>query len=163
MNFAKKLSQILPIVTAEAHCDVPCGVYEPTTAKIAAKTVEKMVLQLHELKMPADMADDHSRLEYANAVSRRIATKEKHLQICKDELSLLWSDYFKPEHLEKYPELHTMFWNALKLCSKNKQAVDGDLARKLTVAVDEIAKIFYETKGDPSRYEAYQQITDKLF
>ncbi|MBS3903632.1 MAG: superoxide dismutase, Ni [Anaplasmataceae bacterium] len=163
MNLVKKLSKILPSVTAEAHCDVPCGIYDPTPAKIAAKTVQRMVLQIKELK-PGDHDHDISaNLEYTNAIQRRITTKEKHAQLCKDELSILWSDYFKPEHLEKYPDLHQKFWNALKLCSKNKQAIDEESSKKLIEAVDEIAKIFYETKNDPERFSSYQKITDKLF
>lgn len=160
MNILKKF---LPKIIAEAHCDVPCGIYDPTAAKVAAKTVERMAMQLEELKMPEDMNDAHSRLEYTNAVTRRIQTKEEHAETCKRELSILWSDYFKPEHLEKYPDLHDRFWKALKLCSKNKQNIDSAAAKELTAAVDGIAKIFYETKNDSGRYEAFQQITDKLF
>ena len=160
MNIKKSL---LTTITAEAHCDIPCGIYDPTAAKVAAKTVQRMVNQLHELKPPADMNDDHSRLEYINAVNRKITTKEKHARDCKREILILWTDYFKPEHLEKYPDLHTTFWNAAKLCSKNKQNTDADLAGKLIEAIDQIAKIFYETENDPARYDAYKQITDKLF
>ncbi|MEK7187870.1 MAG: superoxide dismutase, Ni [Patescibacteria group bacterium] len=164
MNLPEKLSKILLSVTAEAHCDVPCGIYEPVQAKIAAKTIQRMVMQLKELK-PSDHNHNNlaAALEYTNAVTRRIATKEKHAQMCKDELSLLWSDFFKPEHLEKFPDLHNTFWQALKLCSKNKQFIDEEAAQKLIAAVDEIAKIFYEVKNDPDRYGSYQNITDKLF
>jgi len=153
----------LPEITAEAHCDVPCGIYDPTPAKIAAKTVERMAMQIEELEVPKDLGDKHAGTEYINAITRRIATKEKHAQLCKEELSILWSDYFKPEHAEKYPDLHAAFWNALKLCSKNKQSVSVDIAKELTIAVDNIAKIFYETKGDNERFNAYKEITDKLF
>jgi nickel superoxide dismutase len=77
---------------------------------------------------------------------RMIAVKEEHAQICKKELEILWSDYFKPEHLEKFPKLHDTFWKAAKLCSKNKQNVDAAAAAELQAAVKEISDMFYATK-----------------
>lgn len=154
--------KFLKEIRAEAHCDIPCGIYEPTAAKIAAKTVQRMVMQLKELK-PAEAGDANAMLQYANSVSRRMAVKEEHAQICKKELEILWSDFFKPEHLEKFPDLHDKFWKAAKLCSKNKQEVNEDAAMDLISAVDEIARIFYEAKNTPEKFAAYQTITDKLF
>lgn len=159
----KYLSKLFPTVSAEAHCDIPCGIYEPTPAKIAAKTVARMTEQLVAFAPPKNWDDAHERLHYMNGVSRRVAVKEAHAEICKKELAILWSDFFKPEHLQKYPNLHELFWNAEKLCSKTKQDVDEDAANKLVDAVDEIAKIFYEAKGAPERFEAYKAITDKLY
>lgn len=150
-------------VDADAHCDIPCGVYDPTPAKIAAKTVARMVQQLDEIALPKDMSDPHSIANHANSISRRIAVKEEHAQLCKKELLTLWSDFFKPEHLERFPNLHTLVWDAVKLCSKNKQEVNAEAANKLVAAVDEIAHIFYQAKKVPERYEAYQTITDTLW
>ncbi|OGZ34874.1 MAG: superoxide dismutase, Ni [Candidatus Portnoybacteria bacterium RIFCSPLOWO2_01_FULL_43_11] len=138
------------IIVRLAHCDIPCGIYDPLPAQIAAKTVLKMVEQLNGLEM-TDHGDKNARLGYLNNVSRRIAVKEEHAQLCKKELEILWSDFFKPEHLEKFPNLHNTFWQAIKLCSKNKQEVNGEAAQKLVEAVDEIAKIFYEAKNAPSQ------------
>lgn len=154
---------IIPEITAEAHCDIPCGIYDPTAAKVAAKTVQRMVMQIEELKMPQDMTDTHATAAHANMLVRRIAVKEEHAQTCKRELLVLWTDFFKPEHLEKYPNLHDMFWKAAKLCSKNKQDIDRPSADALVAVVDEIANIFYEAKNDSARFGAYKQITDKLF
>jgi len=153
----------LPTVIAEAHCDIPCGIYEPTPAKIAAKTVLRMTEQLNAFELPKNWEDNHERLHYLNGVSRRVAVKEAHAEICKKELSILWSDFFKPEHLEKHPELHELFWNAEKLCSKTKQDIDEEAAKKLAEAVDSIAKIFYEVKNVPERFDAYKLLTDKLY
>ncbi|MBI2625359.1 MAG: superoxide dismutase, Ni [Candidatus Nealsonbacteria bacterium] len=154
---------MIKTLKAKAHCDIPCSIYEPTPAKIAAKTVQRMVEQLEEFSAPKDMSDKKAVLHYFNYVSRRVAAKEEHSQICKKELSILWTDFFKQEHLDKFPNLHDVFWKALKLCSKNKQEVSLESAKELVRAVDEIAKIFYETKGDKDRYGAYQEITDKLY
>ena len=150
-------------VTAEAHCDVPCGIYDPTPAKIAAKTVERMIRQLADIHPPKDATDAHAAQEYVQIVSRRIAVKEEHAEKVKRELSILWSDFFKPEHLQKFPNLHDMFWQAEKLASKAKQDGGIEAAEKLNEAVDAIAKMFYEAKNDPARYDAYKLITDKLF
>ncbi|MEY4731488.1 MAG: hypothetical protein RL681_434 [Candidatus Parcubacteria bacterium] len=150
-------------VAAEAHCDIPCGVYDPTAAKVAAKTVERMIRQLADIKPPNDVGDAHAALEYVQMVSRRIAVKEEHAEKVKRELSILWSDFFKAEHLQKFPNLHDAFWQAEKLASKAKQDGGLETAQKLNDAVDAIAKMFYEAKNDPARYDAYKLITDKLF
>ena len=131
-------SLIAPHLVVHAHCDIPCGIYDPTAAKVAADTVAKMV----EKVPAASGADEASR----NTFVRSITVKEEHAQICKKELLILWTDYFKPEHLEKYPKLHETFWKAAKLCSKNKQTVDAQAATDLQAAVKEISDIFWATK-----------------
>lgn len=158
-----KFQDLFPSIIAEAHCDIPCGIYEPTPAKIAAKTVLRMVEQIEALALPPDTSDKHAVVSYTNSITRRIAIKEQHAEICKHELVILWSDFFKPEHLGKFPQLHDTFWKALKLCSKNKQDIDHDAASQLIAAVDDIAKMFYEAKGVPERFEAYKAITGKLY
>jgi nickel superoxide dismutase len=130
----------LPHATAYAHCDVPCGIYDPKPAQIAAATVLKMVEKITALS-----ADDTSFTTRNNFV-RMVWTKEEHARKCKEELLILWTDYFKPEHLENFPNLHDIFWQAAKLCSTNKQSVDIVKAQALVTAVDEIADIFNKTK-----------------
>ncbi|GIS64947.1 MAG: superoxide dismutase, Ni [Chloroflexota bacterium] len=124
-----------------AHCDVPCGIYDPISAKIAAQTVLKMAFGLRQ---PIFHKVGYS---VPNSVARYIAVKEEHAQGVKSELNILWSDYFKPEHLADYPNLHELFWNANKLAGANKQGVSSSSAKELVEAVDEIAKIFWATKG----------------
>src|SRR6266851_3075403 len=119
-------SLIAPRLVAHAHCDIPCGIYDPTPAKIAADTVAKMVEKI----TGSTGGDDASR----NLYIRSVAVKEEHAQICKKEL------------LEKYPKLHDTFWKAAKLCSKNKQSVDPKAAADLQAAVKEISDIFWATK-----------------
>ena len=82
-------------------------------------------------------------LNYKNTLTRCILVKEEHARICKEELLILWTDFFKPEHLEKYPNLHETFWKAAKLCSKNNQEVNIESAELLIGAVDEIANIVH--------------------
>jgi nickel superoxide dismutase len=132
-------SLIAPRVVVHAHCDIPCGIYDPTAAKVAADTVAKMVEKINGASATTDTAN-------RNTFIRSVAVKEEHAQICKKELLILWTDYFKPEHLEKYPKLHETFWKAAKLCSKNKQNVDAAAAAELQAAVKEISDIFWATK-----------------
>lgn len=135
MKLLSSIFKLLPSKIIYAHCDIPCGIYDPKPAQIAAATVLKMVQKLGEY--PED--DLNNRV-------RAIVTKEEHAQICKKELLILWTDYFKPEQLEKFPDLHDKFWKAAKLCSENKQHIDIVLAEKLIKAVDEIAEIFAQSK-----------------
>jgi nickel superoxide dismutase len=138
----KFLLNILPTTSAYAHCDVPCGIYDPKPAQIAAATVLKMAQKIDDLyKSDAQDAEAH------NSMTRFIWTKEEHARKCKEELLILWTDFFKPEHLERFPDLHSKFWSAAKLCSKVKQTVDIGTAEDLTKAVDEIADMFAKSKA----------------
>ncbi len=125
----------MPSQPVYAHCDIPCGIYDPKPAQIAAATVLKMVQKIKEY--PED--DLNNRV-------RAIWTKEEHARKCKEEILILWTDYFKPEHLEKFSDLHETFWKAAKLCSKNKQSIGEEAAQELIKAVDKIAEMFNETK-----------------
>jgi len=137
--------RFFPPQVAHAHCDIPCGIYDKFPAIMAAETVQKMVSQLLDLKEPP-ASDPPARLEYANAVSRRVQVKEEHASLCKKELLILWSDYFRPEHLRMFSDLHAKVWNATKLCSLNKQRVDPDAAKHLLDAVHEIGHMWDEAE-----------------
>jgi nickel superoxide dismutase len=139
--FFKVVSKLLPSYSANAHCDLPCGIYDPKTAQIAAATVLKMVTIIESIDQSNKSVDDRNKL------IRAIWTKEEHARKCKEELLILWTDYFKPEHLAKFPNLHDTFWKAAKLCSENKQHVSRESALALVKAVDEIANIYQQTKA----------------
>ena len=132
---------------AEAHCDIPCGIYDPIAAKIAAQTVQKMVLRIQALEAPGPSGDAAARQEFLGKMSRYIAVKEEHAEIVKKELRILWADYFNPTHLEAHPDIHTHFWDAQKLAGRNKQNVDMEAAEQLVATVDRIAEAFWSTKG----------------
>ncbi len=137
-----------PSKTAFAHCDGPCGVYDPASARIAAEAVlsmEKKIAALGDAQDPATI----------NTRTRFIAIKEQQAEITKRELDILWHDYFKPEHLEKYPNLHDTFWKAIKLASKNKTEQDAANGEALMSAIEEIHKMFWGTKNrDVAFYRA---------
>ncbi len=139
-NSLNALANHLPAADVSAHCDGPCGVYDPASARIAGEAVLSMSKKLVD-------AGAATTLEAQNTQSRYIAIKEHEAQVAKDQLLILWTDYFKPVHLETYPELHTTFWNAAKLCSEAKTHVSVEVAEKLMAAIEEIHHIFWATKG----------------
>jgi len=135
------LDRILrPSRTAAAHCDGPCGVYDPASARIAAEAVLSMAKKLVDLGDGNDLATENTR-------SRFIAIKEEQSQLAKQELLILWTDYFKPPHLEANPGLHDTFWNAAKLCSQNKVEVNVEAAQALVDTIGEIHNIFWASKS----------------
>lgn len=135
------LDKILKPQVVLAHCDVPCGIYDPRPAQIAAETVVKMVEKIEGLPKSNPTAGDR------NLFVRAVLTKEEHARRCKEELLILWTDFFKPEHLAMFPNLHETFWKAAKLCSRNKQEVSLEAAQELVAAVDEIAGMFAKAKA----------------
>lgn len=142
MRIFKQLLSLLPSQNVYAHCDVPCGIYDPKPAQIAAATVMKMVEKIEALPEMSKMSvDDH-----ANFV-RMVWTKEEHARKCKEELLILWTDYFKPQHVEMFPDLHDTFWKAAKLCSENKQHVSKEAAQQLVDATNHIAEMFEKAKA----------------
>ena len=128
-----------------AHCDVPCGIYDPHQAAVAAKTVWTMDKKLTDLPTPGASAQE--QLEHRNTIIRMVQTKESHTHLCKQELLILWTDYFKPEHLTMFPDLHETFWKAAKLCSYNKQHVDLAKAQELVDTVAKISDIFQKAEA----------------
>lgn len=142
-NILLAISKVLPVKIAYAHCDVPCGIYDPKPAQIAAATVLKMVQKIKELDSDLRQNDNADNM---NSLVRMIWTKEEHARKCKEELLILWTDYFKPEHLAQFPNLHETFWKAAKLCSVNKQEVNLESAQELVKAVGGIADMFVKSK-----------------
>lgn len=130
---------------AEAHCDGPCGVYDPASARIAAEAVLSMTRKMTALKHPSG-SDETAHLAYHNTLSRYIAIKEEQAEIAKREMLVLWTDYFKPDHLKDFPNLHETFWKAAKLCSACKVEVSEEKAVALLKAIEEIHGVFWKTK-----------------
>jgi nickel superoxide dismutase len=125
--------RVLGTSVAAAHCDLPCGVYDPAQARIEAESVQKIIEKY------LDSSDDVFR-------QRAIVIKEERAELVKHHLWVLWTDYFKPEHLEAHPELHEMFWRATKLAGEAKHTVDPKVAQQLLDAINDIDKVFWATK-----------------
>src|ERR1017187_6749382 len=138
------IAQWFKIQTVDAHCDVPCGVYDPSTAQVAAKTVYSLTKKIIDLPVPGPTMKPEELRAFENTITRMIQVKEEHARICKTEILILWTDYFKPAHLEMFPDLHTTFWNAAKLVSYCKQNVDLGKSEELQAAVQKIADMFHK-------------------
>jgi nickel superoxide dismutase len=121
------------ITTVYAHCDLPCGVYDPAQARIEATSVYGIV------KKCQDNKDADFRM-------RATILKEERAELVKHHLWVLWTDYFKPEHLEKFPQLHDLTWKATKAAGEAKHHNDLASAKALLDAIDEIGQIFAQTK-----------------
>jgi nickel superoxide dismutase len=130
-----------PARVVHAHCDLPCGVYDPAQARIEAESVQKIQEKYKEAanqKKPSETEDEFK--------ARCLVIKEQRANLVKEHLWVLWTDYFKPEHVETYPQLHELFWNATKEAGNAKKATDPAQGQKLLDTIGEIDKIFWETK-----------------
>jgi nickel superoxide dismutase len=130
-----------PRRAVHAHCDLPCGIYDPAQAKIEAESVKAIQTRYQDpekFKTKAETVDDYR--------ARCLIIKEHRANLVKDHLWVLWTDYFKPEHLEKYPNLHELFWKATKEAGLAKKSQDPQQGQGLLDAIAEIDKIFWETK-----------------
>jgi nickel superoxide dismutase len=124
-----------PRATAHAHCDLPCGVYDPAQARIEAESVKAIDEKYR------DNTDPEFR-------ARALIIKEQRSELVKHHLWVLWTDYFKPPHFEKYPQLHQLFNEATKLAGAGgtKGSTNVSTADELLARIEEISKIFWETK-----------------
>ena len=131
-----------PPRVVHAHCDVPCGVYDPAQARIEAESVKAIQTRYQDaekFKSATETVDDYK--------SRCLIVKEERADLVKHHLWVLWTDYFKPEHIEKYPDLHDKFWKATKEAGLSKKSQDPTQGQKLLDSIDELGKIFWETKS----------------
>ncbi len=142
-----KLVQLLDtnfgLEEASAHCDIPCGIYDPITAQIAALTVVRMMDLMADLVEKGDQHDS----AYQNAMSRYITVKEEHAEKAKHEVRIIWGDYIKPMHAEKHPGVNDVVHKIMLLGSKTRQTADREAAVQLVEAINEFAEIFWDTKG----------------
>ena len=144
-GFAVGMSDDTTIIEAYAHCDGPCGGYDPASARIAGEAVQSMTKKM--VSLAEEHGEDCGTAAYINTMSRYAAIKEEEAQKCKDELLVLWTDFFKPQHLESNPDLHQIFWNAAKLCSACKVEVSLVHAQELMDAIESIHNMFWAVKG----------------
>ena len=124
---------LTPRTVASAHCDLPCGVYDPAQARIEAESVKAVIEKYLANEDPAFR-------------TRALIIKEQRAELVKHHLWVLWTDYFKAPHFEKYPNLHQLFNEATKLAGEAKHSVDPKKGDELLKAIAKIDKIFWETK-----------------
>jgi len=127
------LDRLSAPAAVHAHCDLPCGVYDPAQARIEAESVKACMEKFNG-------SDDEVFR------GRAVSIKEERSDLVKHHLWVLWTDYFKPEHLERFPELHTLFWTATKSAGEAKNTNDVAVAQRLLDDIAEIDRVFKETK-----------------
>ena len=124
-----------PTIEVSAHCDLPCGVYDPAQARIEAQSVKAVIEKVKDNNDP-------------DFKMRATIIKEQRSHLVKEHLWVLWTDYFKPPHFASFPQLHTLVNEATKLAGTagTKGSFDEAKADELLAKIDEIAVIFAETK-----------------
>lgn len=126
-------SRFFKVKPIHAHCDLPCGVYDPAQARIEAESV-------------LGIMNKYAGLDHQEDRWRAVMIKEQRADLVKQHLWVLWTDYFKPEHLEQHPQLHDLFWRATKQAGACKKTVDPAEGQKLLELIAEIDEIFQATK-----------------
>lgn len=139
----KSFDRVFHFETAKAHCDIPCGIYDPHHAQVGALTVVRM------MDLMAELEGSHQKgsVAYDNSMSRYIAVKEEHAELTKHEIRIIWGDYMKGQKLEEYPQVHDIVHKIMLLGSSARQTADRDVGLELVDAVNEFAEIFWATKG----------------
>jgi nickel superoxide dismutase len=138
---------VVPPEPVYAHCDIPCGIYDPHEAQIAALTVIRMDQLIGELAHPAPDAKLEERATYVSKMSRYTTVKEQHAEKVKHEVRVIWGDYFTPDHAKQFPQAHELVWKILKQASKCRQGNNLADAQELLKLVQEFAELFWQTKG----------------
>jgi nickel superoxide dismutase len=146
-KLVEALDRKLGFEQAQAHCDVPCGIYDPITAQIAAVTVVRML----DLMTDLEGKGGEKGKDYFNTMSRYIAVKEEHAEKAKHEIRIIWGDYIKAQHVEKYPDLHSLTHKIMQFGSKSRQTTDRQAALDFVEAINQFAEIFWATKNIPTK------------
>jgi nickel superoxide dismutase len=141
-KFFQTLDRVRPFPEAKAHCDIPCGIYDPTPAQIDALTVVRMM----DLMTTLAEGDEKSRPDFHNSMTRYISVKEDHAEKAKHEIRVIWGDFIKEAHLEKYPQLPGLVHKIMQLGSKCRQTSDRDQGLAFVEAINQFAEIFWAIK-----------------
>ena len=151
--------RLSPPPAVRAHCDIPCGIYDPHLAQVGALTCIRMNQLINDLGDAPGPGDKQKNDAWHNSLARYVTVKEEHAELVKKEVRIIWGDYFKPEHLEKHKDLHATVWNIMKLGSTVRQQVNMQAAQDLLAEVQKFAEAFWATRDaavqrQPSRTPA---------
>ncbi len=146
-GFLRTRDAIRPPAPVYAHCDIPCGIYDPHEAQIAALTVIRMDQLIGELTAPAMDAKPEDRAAYVSKMARYTAVKELHAERVKHEVRVIWGDYFTQDHAKQFPNLGELAMKIMKQASKARQGTGAADAQELLGLVQQFAEIFWQSKG----------------
>ncbi|OLS25921.1 MAG: Superoxide dismutase [Ni] precursor [Candidatus Heimdallarchaeota archaeon LC_3] len=134
------LRNFFKLEKAYAHCDIPCGIYDPHLAQVSAFTVLRMASLINLL--------DKSAADYDHKFSRYVTIKEEHAELCKHEIRIIWGDYFKPaNHGDHFNKAQELTHKIMLLGSKNRQEISETAANDLITTVNEFSEVFWATKN----------------
>ncbi len=139
-QFLHALDEKIHLPRVKAHCDIPCGIYDPSTAQIAALTVVRMMDLMSEL----EKGESKGTIEFHNSMERYITVKEEHAEKAKHEIRVIWGDYFKKD---KHPNVDELVHKIMQLGSKARQTADRESGLALVAAINEFAEAFWATKN----------------
>lgn len=142
-NIIKLLDKKIGFEQAKAHCDIPCGVYDPIVAQIDALTVVRMM----DLMAETIADESKGKVEFHNTLARQISIKEKHAEHAKQEIRIIFGDYLKEPHIKAYPELPRLFHKIMQLGSSCRQGGDRETGLAFVDAINQFAEIFWKTKN----------------
>jgi nickel superoxide dismutase len=137
------LDQKFGLEEVQAHCDVPCGIYDPIVAQLSALTVVRMV----DLMAAKDAEGGEKNAAVLNSLTRYVLVKEEHAEKVKAEIRVIWGDFIKKPQIDQFPELPALVHQIMMLGSKARQTVDRETALQLVEAVNQFAEIFWKIKG----------------
>ena len=147
MNVLRLIDRVFLPRAVFAHCDVPCGIYDPHEAQLAAHTVLRMTNMIDELQASSPEPPFEERKRIISQISRLTKVKEEHAELIKHEIRVIWGDYLKDEHLKQHKAIHQLVFKIMKQASVARQNVDIKAANELLRMVQMFAEIFWETKG----------------
>ena len=136
------IDRFRPFPKAKAHCDIPCGIYDPITAQINALTVVRMM----DLMAGLAEGDEKTIVDFHNSISRYVAVKEEHAEKAKHEIRVIWGDFIKDTHVENFPELPGLVHKIMQLGSKSRQTADRASGVAFVEAINQFAEIFWTIK-----------------
>ena len=148
------LNRLLPTEEAHAHCDIPCGIYDPHLALVGAVTVVRMNQLIEQLAPPTAM-EKSERDKYMHALVRYTRTKEEHAELVKHEVRIIRGDFFKPDNS---PDgLGELVDGIMKTASKARQNIDMEAAQQLLELVNQFAEAFWKAKGVATKRQSSNQ------
>lgn len=150
-RWIRLVDAIRPPEPVFAHCDIPCGIYDPHEAQISALTVLRMDQLIAELAHPGPDAKLEDRAAYVSKMSRYTTVKEQHAEKVKHEVRVIWGDYFTPDHVKQFPNAPELTFKIMKAASKARQGPAVADAQALLALVQEFAELFWQTKGAKTR------------
>jgi len=145
------LDRKIGLEQASAHCDIPCGIYDPIVAQISALTVVRMIDLISDLESKGG----ERNAAYVNSLSRYIAVKEEHAERAKAEIRVIWGDFIKQPQLDQSPGTHELVHKIMQLGSKSRQTIERENAVQLVEAINQFAEVFWKAKGVATKRAKY--------